>query len=94
VLSKKRTHALTHSRTSVRETLGELLPSIRTPVLVIGGRRDDVVPPVNAEYLHERLPASRLAFVDSGHFTWEDAAGEYASLVTAWWNGGYAGASS
>jgi pimeloyl-ACP methyl ester carboxylesterase len=72
--------------------LGKLLPDIRTPVLVIGGRRDDVVPPVNAEYLHERLPASRLAFVNTGHFTWEDAADEYASLVTGWWNGGYAAA--
>jgi len=72
--------------------LGKLLPEIRTPVLVIGGRRDDVVPPVNAEYLHERLPASRLAWVDSGHFTWEDAADEYASLVTGWWDGGYAAA--
>ena len=69
-----------------------LLPSIQTPVLVIGGRRDDVVPPVNAEYLHERLPASRLEFVDSGHFTWEDAADEYASLVAGWWDGGYADA--
>lgn len=72
--------------------LGVLLPEIRTPVLVIGGRRDEVVPPVNAEYLHERLPASRLALVDSGHFTWEDAADEYASLVTGWWSGGYAAA--
>ncbi len=72
--------------------LGRLLPEIRTPVLVIGGRRDEVVPPVNAEYLHERLPASRLALVDSGHFTWEDAADEYASLVTGWWDGGYAAA--
>ncbi len=70
--------------------LGRLLPEIRTPALVIGGRRDDVVPPVNAEYLHARLPASELAFVDSGHFTWEDAADEYAALVADWWDGGYA----
>ncbi len=70
--------------------LGGLLSGIRTPVLVIGGRRDDVVPPVNAEYLHARLPASEIAFVDSGHFTWEDAADEYAALVADWWDGGYA----
>jgi hypothetical protein len=25
-----------------------------------------------------------------GHFTWEDGADEYASLVTSWWAGGYA----
>ena len=38
----------------------------------------------------ERLPASKLAVVDAGHFTWEDAADEYAALVTGWWSGGYA----
>jgi pimeloyl-ACP methyl ester carboxylesterase len=72
--------------------LGRLLPEIRTPALIIAGRRDEVVPPVNAEYLHERLPASKLAVVDSGHFTWEDAADEYAALVTGWWDGGAAAA--
>jgi pimeloyl-ACP methyl ester carboxylesterase len=72
--------------------LGGLLPTIRTPVLIIGGQRDDVVPPVNAHYLRERLPNSELAFVDTGHFTWEDAAEEYATLVTRWWDGGYAAA--
>ena len=70
--------------------LGGLLPEIRTPTLIIAGRRDEVVPPVNAEYLHDRLPASKLAVVDSGHFTWEDAADEYAALVTGWWDGGAA----
>src|SRR4029077_3680516 len=25
-----------------------------------------------------------------GHFLWEDAADEYAALVRAWWDGGYA----
>ncbi len=72
--------------------LGGLLPTIRTPVLIIGGQRDDVVPPVNAHYLRDRLPNSELAFVDTGHFTWEDAAEEYATLVTRWWDGGYAAA--
>jgi pimeloyl-ACP methyl ester carboxylesterase len=48
------------------------------------------VPLVNAEFLHERLPLSRLAVLDTGHWAWEDAADEYAALVTAWWDGGYA----
>ena len=74
--------------------LGELLPGIRTPVLVFAGARDTVIPPVNAEYLHERLPNSRLELLDSGHFAWEDAADEFAALVTAWWRGGYAAAGS
>jgi pimeloyl-ACP methyl ester carboxylesterase len=67
-----------------------LLPQIKTPVQIIGGGRDLVVPPANAEFLHERLPNSKLNFVDAGHFTWEDAADEYAALATKWWEGGYA----
>jgi pimeloyl-ACP methyl ester carboxylesterase len=45
------------------------------------------VPPVNATFLHERLPHSKLDVIDAGHFTWEDAATEYAALVTSWWRG-------
>ena len=41
-------------------------------------------------FLHERLPKSKLDIVDAGHFTWEDAADEYAALVTSWWGGGHA----
>jgi pimeloyl-ACP methyl ester carboxylesterase len=72
--------------------LRDLLPQIRTPVMMIAGRRDRVVPPVNAEFLAERLPNAKLAVLDAGHFTWEDAADEYAALVTHWWDGGYAAA--
>jgi pimeloyl-ACP methyl ester carboxylesterase len=74
--------------------LRDLLPAIETPVQIISGGRDRAVPPVNGEFLHERLPKSKLDVVDSGHFTWEDAADEYAALVTSWWSGGYAAAGS
>jgi pimeloyl-ACP methyl ester carboxylesterase len=70
--------------------LGDLLPLIETPVQIINGARDPVVPPVNAEYLHERLPRSKLDIIDAGHFICEDAADTYAALVTNWWAGGYA----
>jgi pimeloyl-ACP methyl ester carboxylesterase len=70
--------------------LAGLLPQVQTPVLIIAGAHDSVVPPVNAEFLHQRLPNSKLDVLDAGHFTWEDAAGEYAALVTSWWSGGYA----
>ena len=43
-----------------------------------------------SERLHERLPLSKLAIIERGHFVWEDAADEYAALVSAWWDGGYA----
>ena len=76
------------------KVLGGLLPEIQTPVQIIAGARDPAVPPVNAEYLHQRLPMSKLDVVDAGHFTWEDAADEYAALVTTWWSGGYVTAGS
>lgn len=69
--------------------LRDLLPEIQTPVQNIAGRRDRAVPPVNSEFLHERLPHSKLDIIDAGHFTWEDSADEYAALVTSWWGGGY-----
>jgi pimeloyl-ACP methyl ester carboxylesterase len=70
--------------------LGDLLPQIHTPVQIIAGARDPVVPGINAEFLNERLPISELNIIDAGHFTWEDAADEYAALATSWWQGGYA----
>jgi pimeloyl-ACP methyl ester carboxylesterase len=70
--------------------LRDLLPQIRTPVQIIAGARDPAVPPVNGEFLHQRLPESKLDILDAGHFTWEDAADEYAALVTSWWSGGHA----
>jgi pimeloyl-ACP methyl ester carboxylesterase len=69
------------------EVLRDVLPHMQTPVQMISGRRDTVVPPVNAEYLHERLPHSELRLVNSSHSVWEDAADEYAALVNAWWPG-------
>jgi pimeloyl-ACP methyl ester carboxylesterase len=70
--------------------LRDLLPEIQTPVQIIAGAHDPAVPPANAEFLYQRLPRSKLDILDAGHFTWEDAADEYAALVTSWWNGGYA----
>jgi pimeloyl-ACP methyl ester carboxylesterase len=67
--------------------LRDLLPGIQTPVLIIAGAGDKWVPPVNAEFLHDRLPNSTLEIIDAGHFTWEDAADEYAALVGRWWTG-------
>jgi len=67
--------------------LAGLLPQIDTPVQIIAGAADTVVPPVNARFLHERLPHAKLDVIDTGHFTWEDAAAEYTALVTSWWRG-------
>ena len=65
--------------------LSKLLPTIATPVLIVNGARDPVVPPVNAEYLYERLPDAKLELLDATHCVWEDAADEYVRLLTSWW---------
>jgi pimeloyl-ACP methyl ester carboxylesterase len=61
--------------------LAELLPEIATPVTIINGRHDRVVPLANAEFLDERLPASRLEVIEAGHFIWEESPAEYAAIV-------------
>jgi pimeloyl-ACP methyl ester carboxylesterase len=61
--------------------LAELLPRIATPVTIINGRHDPVVPVANAEFLDERLPNSRLVIIDAGHFVWEEAPAEYAAAI-------------
>jgi pimeloyl-ACP methyl ester carboxylesterase len=61
--------------------LAELLPEIQTPVTIVNGRFDRVVPLSNAEYLDQRLPNSRLEIIDAGHFVWEEAPDEYAAII-------------
>jgi pimeloyl-ACP methyl ester carboxylesterase len=61
--------------------LAELLPEITTPVTIINGRHDRVVPLANVEFLDERLPRSRVEIIDANHFVWEEAPTEYAAIV-------------
>src|ERR1700729_3720092 len=61
--------------------LAELLPQIDTPVTIINGRHDRVVPVANAEFLHDRLPNSRVVLIDAGHFVWEEAPTQHASII-------------
>src|SRR5262245_52602850 len=61
--------------------LAELLPTITTPVTIVNGRYDRVVPLANAEFLDERLPDSRVVILDAGHFVWEEVPTQYAAAV-------------
>lgn len=62
------------------------LRAIETPVRVVAGSADQVVPSVNATYLADRLPNSRVDLIEgAGHFAWEEKPSEYAELVTRWW---------
>lgn len=66
--------------------LADLLPHIQTPVRIVAGADDQVVPRVNAEFLQQRLPHSRVDLIPgAGHFCWEEKPAEYAALVTEWW---------
>jgi pimeloyl-ACP methyl ester carboxylesterase len=69
--------------------LAELLRSIDTPVQVINAEHDELVPPSNGLFLHDRLPHSRLASLDSGHFPWEQSAADYGDIIADWITGGY-----
>jgi pimeloyl-ACP methyl ester carboxylesterase len=70
--------------------LAELLPGIETPVQVIAGARDPMVPPANADFLGANLPHCRVDLVDAGHFAWEDRAQEWGDIALAWIGGGHA----
>src|SRR5579863_659508 len=69
--------------------LRDLLPTVRTPTQIVGGRDDDLVPWSNNQYLNELLPNSELHGLDAGHFAWEQAAEEYGRLIVDWVSGGY-----
>ena len=70
--------------------LAELLPAIQTPVRIVQGSNDRVVPPADAQFLADRLPHSQVDFIQrANHFCWEEKPHEYASLVTQWWDRGW-----
>jgi pimeloyl-ACP methyl ester carboxylesterase len=69
--------------------LAGLLPHIDTPVQIIHGDHDVAFLPVNATFLHERLPHSKLDFLHANHFLCEDCPTDYATLILNWWDGGY-----
>jgi pimeloyl-ACP methyl ester carboxylesterase len=58
-----------------------LLPAIRTPVHIVSGAHDDLVPPSNGHYLAQRLPDSQLSILDTGHFAWEQVPDQYAAII-------------
>lgn len=67
--------------------LAELLPGITTPVRIVAGADDPVVPRVNADFLAQRIPNSDVRLIpDTGHFCWEEKPQEYSELITSWWD--------
>lgn len=55
-------------RSAKNDHLGELLPGIEKPVLLLWGRQDIVTPPAVAEEFARRLPSARLRWIENcGH---------------------------
>lgn len=66
---RKKARAMIRLSRSCREDyLGELLPSIHVPTLVLWGRQDIVTPPEAAEEFAELMPNATLSWIDDcGH---------------------------
>ncbi len=65
------------------------LYNIKTPALIITGKNDTIVPPINGQFLADRLPNNRYLVLDAEHRVWEEAASEYIEAITSWFGGGY-----
>jgi len=69
--------------------LGPRLSQIQTPVLVIAGKNDPIVPAANNKFLADRLPRNRLCLLDAAHRVWDEAAEDYSRQIMAWIGGEY-----
>jgi pimeloyl-ACP methyl ester carboxylesterase len=70
-------------------TLAEQLATIKTPVQIVCGRDDPLVPTPNQDFLHERLPNSRMDLLPAEHFAWEEVPDLYCDVLVKWLSGGY-----
>jgi pimeloyl-ACP methyl ester carboxylesterase len=59
----------------------ELLPKISADTLVIGLAQDQIVPVDRARELHEAIPGSSYAEIDSGHFAIFEKTAEMVALI-------------
>jgi pimeloyl-ACP methyl ester carboxylesterase len=65
------------------------LSAIQTPTLIISGKNDVIVPPVNGKFLADRLPNNQYQLLDAEHRVWEEAAVEYIETISSWIEGDY-----
>jgi pimeloyl-ACP methyl ester carboxylesterase len=69
--------------------LHALLPDVQTPVLVVAGSDDPIVPPRNGELLAKLLPHCKNELIRGWHLVWEDAPAAYAARLATWFGGEY-----
>ncbi|MCU1493205.1 MAG: hypothetical protein JWO62_969, partial [Acidimicrobiaceae bacterium] len=69
--------------------LAEKLSGIETPAQIVSARDDPVVPASNQDFLHARMPNSRIDVLPAGHFAWEEVSDQYGDVLIRWLSGGY-----
>ena len=69
--------------------LADKLPGALTPVQIVCGRDDLIVPTSNQEFLQERLPNSRMDLLPARHYAWEETPDLYEEVLVRWLSGGY-----
>ncbi|WP_250279783.1 alpha/beta hydrolase [Frankia sp. Cppng1_Ct_nod] len=70
-----------HMELDLRADIRELLPKITAPTLVVGLTRDQVIPVERTRLLHESIPGSRYAEIDSGHLVVFERAEELVGIL-------------
>jgi pimeloyl-ACP methyl ester carboxylesterase len=60
------------------------LSKIKTPSLILSGKNDTIVPPVNLQFLAARLPHNHSMLLDAEHRVWEEAAEKYTDMIISW----------
>jgi 3-oxoadipate enol-lactonase len=56
------------NRLLAQTNMNPLLPQIKCPTLVVGGRQDAVRPPAGSEEIAKKIPGARFELIDAGHF--------------------------
>jgi pimeloyl-ACP methyl ester carboxylesterase len=69
--------------------LAEKLAGIETPVQIVCGRDDPIVPVANQEFLHDKLPHNTMDLLPAGHFAWEEVPDLYGDVLIRWLGSGY-----
>jgi len=69
--------------------LEPMISRIKTPTLIIAGKNDKIVPPVNGQFLADRLPNNRYILLDAEHRIWEEASKEFIETIDSWFDKDY-----
>jgi len=67
--------------------LEQRLARIQTPVLVIAGKNDPIVPPANNQFLADRLPRNRLSVLEAAQRAWQEPTEPYSREIMSWFGG-------